>query len=305
MKHALDDLINLFIQEKDVSKISLVQYSFGLNKFYKWAVNENKLLTGLTTADMIKYKRYLSELKYTHLTISNYLGSVRLFYKWVELNEFGNDITKTLRINKNYSTFRKKSLNINQSVKFLKQFNTKTLMGKRNFAIANLLLRNGLREIEVSRMDVEDVFEYNDRWAIRLQRKGRSGKDDVLPLSEKAKEAIEDYLLHRNTDFQDSSPLFVSSSKANKYKRISTHFISVMIKQKLVQAGIVGKMFTAHSLRHTCATLLIADGHSEYSVKTFMGHRNFTSTQIYTRQKETEMIFNNSPAKLLDEMISN
>jgi len=305
MKHALDDLINLFIQEKDVSKISLVQYSFGLNKFYKWAVNENKLLTGLTTADMIKYKRYLSELKYTHLTISNYLGSVRLFYKWVELNEFGNDITKTLRINKNYSTFRKKSLNINQSVKFLKQFNTKTLMGKRNFAIANLLLRNGLREIEVSRMDVEDVFEYNECWAIRLQRKGRSGKDDVLPLSEKAKEAIEDYLLHRNTDFQDSSPLFVSLSKANKYKRISTHFISVMIKQKLIQAGIVGKMFTAHSLRHTCATLLIADGHSEYSVKTFMGHRNFTSTQIYTRQKETEMIFNNSPAKLLDEMISN
>ena len=36
-----------------------------------------------------------------------------------------------------------------------------------------------------------------------------------------------------------------------------------------------------------------------------MGHRNFTSTQIYTRQKETEMIFNNSPAKLLDEMIPN
>jgi integrase/recombinase XerD len=122
----------------------------------------------------------------------------------------------------------------------------------------------------------------------------------LSPLSAKAMEAIEDYLLHRPGNWQDASPLFMSLSNNSKNQRLTTAHLSSMIKRHLITSGLNDTMYTAHSLRHTAATMLLAEGYNEYDVMVFMGHRNFATTQIYTRQKEKDMIFNKNIINSLD-----
>jgi len=295
----IHDLIKLFLSERDICKVSKDQYRFNINKFFTWVKDNGFNYLELGKADILKYKSKLIYEGKTQLTIANYMITLRLFYKWLAANDITPDLTQGIRINKSYYTFRKKSLNVKQSNNLLNSFDRSTLIGKRDYAIVNLMLRNGLRGIEVVRMNVEDVVEYNDKLAINIQRKGKLEKDSTIPLSTKAMEAIHDYLVHRPGNWQDASPLFISNSNHNKYHRICTGHITTMVKKQLNKIGITDPMVTAHSLRHTAATMLMAKGNA-YDVQVFMGHRNFATTQIYTRQREREMIFTKDIIKSLD-----
>ena len=295
-------IINEYLENQDIVAISKRQYHSNLKLFFMWIEDEGLEFNQITAADIIKYKQHLINKSHTQLTIANHLVSVRLFFKWAEENGYGKDVTTRIRIKKNYNTFRKKSLTPIQAKKFIEQFDTSTIKGKRDYAIANLMLRNGLREIEVVRMNLEDIINHDGNRAVLLQRKGKMGKESMIPLSIKAWEAIEDYYTEIDK-FAPDQPLFISFAHNSFGKRISTTYISTMIKEKMIASGLIGKYYTAHSLRHTTASLLIANGYSEYDVKTFMGHANFQTTQIYTRQREQEMIFTHKLINHCDAVI--
>lgn len=295
-------LIEMFLAERDVFETSKRQYHFNLRRFFRWLKENTIDHYQVSRAHILQYKQSLIDENKTSLTIASYLGTLRMFYRWMNENKYYSDITTSLRITKEYKTFRKKSLNVIQAKRFMQTFDTNTIISKRDFAIANLMIRNGLREIEVIRMDVGDIIEYNNAAAICIQRKGRVEKNAVLPLSEKAMEAIEDYLYHRKGNWQDDDPLFVSFSNRGYNTRLSTQKVSRMIKTKLIQSGLNDPMVTAHSLRHTTATMLIAEGKSEYDVQKVMGHSSFQITQIYTRQKELDMMFDRNPIKTMDKV---
>jgi integrase/recombinase XerD len=294
-------LIKKFLAERDVVKLSKRQYEFNINRFVTWAMLQGKSFGELGISDVLKYKQSLLDENKTDLTVASYMTTLKLFYGWLAINDITQDLTTSIRINRTYRTFRKRSLSMDQANALLKTFDLKTPGGKRDYAITNLMLRNGLREIEVTRMNVGDIIDYNPKQkAIVIQRKGKTEKDATIPLSTKAEEAIVDYLLARPGNWQDTDPLFISYARRNKNKRLIPHHISVMIKRHLIASGINHPMVTAHSLRHTAATILLASGLNEYDVMVFMGHSNFATTQIYTRQKEKEMIFNKNIIKSLD-----
>ncbi len=77
----------------------------------------------------------------------------------------------------------------------------------RDFALLNLLLRTGLRDIEVVRADCGDIQTVSGVDVLYIQGKGRPGKDNYVVLTESALAPIRDYLGMRD-DSRDSSPLF-------------------------------------------------------------------------------------------------
>lgn len=295
--------IEIFLSEIDVLEISKRQYKFNLQRFFRWVKHHGILPEELKRSDIINYKNSLTLEGKTTLTIANYMTTIRLFYKWMDENNYAPDITTSIRITKEYKTFRKKSLTAMQARHFLSCFQTKTLINKRDYAIANLMLRNGLREIEVSRMNVEDIIDHNGTRAIRVQRKGKKEKNSIIPLSGKAMEAIESYLLSLPVNWKETDPLFISLSHRKFNHRLETNWISQMIKSKLIQSGFNDSKYTAHSLRHSTASILIASGVSEYDVQNIMGHSSFQITQIYTREKDNDIMFQRNIPKELDKAI--
>ena len=280
-----------FLNDQDINSISYRQYKSNIKLFLEWLLQQKIEIKDFRTADFIKYKHHLIRIKqYSELTTASHLITVRLFCRWLEQHGYTNDVTKTIKIRKRYKSFKRKSLTSDQIKKFLDQFETKTLHGKRDFAIANLMLRNGLRESEVVKMNIGDITEFLGFRSILIQRKNKNEKDYCLPLAAKADEAIKDYLKSRNDNFTDNDPLFVSLAVNTRLNRLSTAYISQMIKKKFIAANITGKYYTAHSLRHTLANYLLEKGFSEYQVQIFMGHENYSTTLMYTHQRKKNQI---------------
>ena len=101
-----------------------------------------------------------------------------------------------------------------------------------------------------------------------------------MQLPEPVLSAIREYLLERGQVSEDA-PLFASCSRRNKGRRLTTMTVSGAAKRAMVQAGYVSPRLTAHSLRHSAATLALQGGMSLEDVKEFMRHSSINVTLVY------------------------
>jgi site-specific recombinase XerD len=66
------------------------------------------------------------------------------------------------------------------------------------------------------------------------------------------------------------------------YGRLTARSISRMIKNRLKDAGYDDSRLTAHSLRHTCATLNLLGGGSLEETQQLLRHKDISTTQAYS-----------------------
>ena len=101
---------------------------------------------------------------------------------------------------------------------------------------------------------------------------------------------IENYLIERG---DDSKPLFMvhgnhESKKNNVDRRMKTKDIRYMVKELLRQIGLDSKIYSAHSLRHTCATLNLENGGSLEETQEMLRHKSIQTTMIYSHHNKRE-----------------
>ena len=142
------------------------------------------------------------------------------------------------------------------------------------------MFTGGLRTIEVSRANVEDLRTAGDSTVIYLQGKGHEEKTEYIKIAPEVEDAIRAYLNARGA-VAPEEPLFVSTSNNSKGKRISTRTISGIVKNALINAGYNSDKLTAHSTRHTAVTLALMGGQKLEEVQQFARHKNLATTLIY------------------------
>lgn len=297
-------LIDLFLSEHDVKDGSKRLYRSNLNLFFRWCSLSGFNPRDVTRQQVLKYKQHLVSSGLSVLTSNCRLTTLRLFYDWLEVNKyFGNNPTVGVKNLKSSKKYRKDPLTDEQVSKLLSVIDTSSDVGKRNMAIVLLMLANGLREVEVSRLDYGDIREQGDMFVMSVQRKGRDSKDSTLRLSSNALDAISEYLATRDVQ-RASSPLFVIYSNNSKGIRMQPKAISNMVTSLLVKSGVKSSKVTPHSLRHTAATMLLEAGQSIYDVQSMLGHSTPATTEIYVSQIEAKRRLYNSPVVQLDAILS-
>ena len=162
----------------------------------------------------------------------------------------------------------------------LEQAKEESIEGLRNYAILVLMFTGGLRTIEVSRANIEDLRTAGDNTVLYIQGKGHEEKTDYIKLMPEVEDAIRAYLKARGAS-DNKEPLFTSLSNNSKGARISTRSVSGIDKEALVNAGFNSDKLTAHSTRHTAVTLALMGGQSLQEVQQFARHTNIATTQIY------------------------
>ncbi len=143
---------------------------------------------------------------------------------------------------------------------------------KRNVAIFALMIFTGLRKQEVTHLRMEDVSI--EKMSISVIC-GKGGKDRIVPISTRLASYLMDYLRERKRLAKTSEFFFTSAQFDRGIWIACIDNLIVKIKEK------TKIYFSAHSLRHSFATLMLEGGCDIYTLSKMMGHSKITTTTIY------------------------
>lgn len=289
-------VIAYFVASQDTKESSRSLYSRTLKLFFEWVESKGKQLNELRRTDILEYKDELLQRGLSSLSVASYLTSLRRFYEWAEGEKLYPNIAKGIRTPRRVQAFKKQHLTETKSSELLQHFKDVSL---RDFAIVNLILRTGLRTIEVVRADIADITFKGGKRILRVWGKGHDEKDDFVILTDKAYKPIADYLATRK-GAKGGEPLFTSNSHRNTGERLTTRTISRLCKEGLKAVGLDGKEFTAHSLRHTTAVAILKNGGALADAQSVLRHTSPATTQIYTESIKEELRLQEAPESLLD-----
>ena len=227
---------------------------------------------------MFKRKLQLNGAKSS--TVALYLSAIRRFFSWTESEGLYPNITAGVKSPKQDKGHKKDALSGGQIKSCLEGIDRATVQGKRDYAMFLLMSVCGLRTCEVARANVEDIRQVQGVDCLFVQGKGRSDKKEFVKLCPEVAGAIRDYLYARGP-VEDSAPQFASCSRRNRGGRLTTRTISSVAKRAMVKAGYASTRLTAHSLRHSAATLALQAGMSLEEVSEFLRHSSIAVTMIY------------------------
>ena len=253
----------------DVNEATRADYKYRIGLFLDFVKNR-----GFNRNSFLEFKRHLaSRADFAVATKNKYLATAKIFLK--ELNRQGTlpaDITQNIKTFSQSKKHKREGLN-DDEIKLLsermKQMPS-TAYNTRLRAIFSLLALQGLRQAEITRLDIKDL-DLAGRLAF-IQGKGRDDKESINLHPETAK-ALKDYL--RTAKVADGA-LFVSNSNNSRNHRLTTKALRAMVKDVLIELGIDK---STHGFRHYFTTTLI---------KTYKG--DLLEVAQYTRHKSLEML---------------
>lgn len=262
----------------DVSEATRKDYEYRIGLFLSHLQSEP-----FSVNTFLNYKRKLSEnVAYSVSTKNKYLASARIFLK--ELNRRGViPIDTTLNV-KSFSQSKKHKVNglddsdIEKLTSYLQSLET-TKQNLRLKAMVALLLYQGLRQIEIVRLDVEDI-EFSTRRAY-VHGKGQDDREPICLHPETVK-ALRSYL----RAYRKAHGALFTPITRQPTDRLTTRGLRKIVQQAMHRAGVDK---TVHGFRHFYTTKLI---------KTYKG--DLLRVACYTRHRSIEMlqVYNDS---VLDE----
>lgn len=278
----LGELVNRFLEDQDLASSSRATYARQLKRFTSWLQETGRLsyLNSLKREDILAYKQDLLDSGLSSFSVSGYLVTVRRLFAWLEGEKVFPDISRGVKGAKRARGFRKDCLTPSQIRGALTSIDRTTPEGLRDFALLNLLVRTGLRVIEISRAEVGDLRQEAGEAVLWIRGKGRDSKDDFVLLVEDTLRPLQAYLTSRG-QLPEQAPLFASCSDRNQGQGLTTRSISRIVKERLRAIGLDSRRLTAHSLRHTAITLSIKGGASLQQAQAMARHTDPKTTMIY------------------------
>lgn len=256
----------------DISESTKKDYLARLPQFAGW-LHRN----GITHDTLLHYKQYLRSRTDLGVASKNkYLAVARISMK--ELYRRG---AISIDLSLNVKSFQQSSKHkveglteqeVEQLCQYLREL-PDTFKAVRLRALVALLLYQGLRQIEICRLDVADVRLGNNR--LNVLGKGHDDKEPIF-LHPQTVKALKSYL--RSSKVKDGA-LFTSLWGQTKGKRLSTRGLRQIIKDLFTEAG-VNK--TVHGFRHYFTTTLITAYQSDLlRVANYTRHRSVETLQVY------------------------
>jgi len=269
-------LLNRFVLFLDTSPETITTYKKSLRQFFIY-LQENNIINP-RREDIIAYRDSMKKNLQSN-TVQLYMVAVRLFFSWLSQEGLYPNIAFKIKGARVGNAHKRQCLTVNQ-LQNLISFPRITVVEKRDYAIILLMTTGGLRDIEISRANIEDLQVIGDNVVLYIQGKGRDEKDAFVLIPSQIDDAIRDYLKERNDTFP-SSPLFCSTSNNSRGNRLSTRSVSGIVKSRLITAGYDSPHLTAHSLRHSAATISMLNGSTLEETQQFLRHSNLNTTMIY------------------------
>ena len=300
-----EELVSAWIEFlKGYSSVTSAQsertYRGAIRQLHKYFCERGVNIFAATEADIKDWLKHLKASK-ANSTVQMYLTAARLFYAFLASQKIiaenpckagGENLKAGVKVDRD--KHKRDYLSPEQAQDLFSKMPAGTEKELRNRAIVALMCTTGLRCIEVARALYGDLRTLGNCEVLYIQGKGHDEKDDCVKISPAVANMIRDYLKVRfnGTEPPERAYLFVSTSrnhsKLDKDDELSTQAIRAIVKQAMKSIGFDDRRHTAHSLRHTAATLALRSGEPIENVKDVLRHKNIQTTMIYAKALERE-----------------
>lgn len=263
-------------KEKNFSKNTLISYGTDLKELETF-LEKKKGKVNFKEIDRNILRDFVIDLnlkKKSFVTIARKISAIKSFFKFLKRKNIIKKNPAPHLITPKKEKRLPEVLSVKQMIKILEKIQEDNVWTRRDKAILELFYSTGIRLSELAGLDLASI-DYSGE-TIRVLGKGK--KERIVPVGKKAILAIKDYLFLRKllSDIKTKA-LFINRQK----HRLSERSIARIVKKNLSQVSEVKKK-SPHILRHTFATHLLDEGADLMAVKELLGHKNLSTTQIYT-----------------------
>ena len=276
MNPSVSSFLSYLKVERQASAHTLRSYEDDLLVFCRFleeTVGEGADPTEADSARLRRYSAWLNSQGYAATTIARRLASLRSFFRYLRRQgTVAADPASGLR-NPKQPQRLPRLLGIDDVIRLLDAIPVDDPLGFRDRAMLETLYGGGLRVSELVGLNLEDLdFEQE---LLRVRGKGK--RERLCPVGRMAMRWIAGYLPLRKPKRNPEPALFL-----NRYgTRLTTRSVGRLLEDHLIRVGLTHAA-SPHTLRHSFATHLLDRGADLRSVQELLGHRNLTTTQIYT-----------------------
>ena len=271
---SIEEFVDLSWMERGLAEATLSAYRSDLSQFSRWLSGRGRRLEEARRLDILDF---LGEhAHWPPRTVARRLSALRRFYQHLEREgRIRNNPCERVdapRLGRPLPGV----LSEQEVERLLAAPDLETASGVRDRAMLEVLYATGLRVSELVGLRSEQVNLIQGV----LRVVGKGGKERLVPLGEPAVDWLERYLLKGRADIlgeRRTSALFPTSRGRAMTRQAFWH----LIKRYAVRAGI-SQGISPHTLRHAFATHLLDHGADLRVVQMLLGHRDISTTQIYT-----------------------
>lgn len=283
---SLDDLKLLVKSARNIGLAGINTYFNPLVKLYDFL--DNLGLASMKEIDEELLSDFLasSTSGLSDASKKNHRISLLSFFSYIDKQNQNNDGTSYLfKIElKNWGGLKGQSgsklpsyMNKDEITKFLDAINTYEFSletSYRNRLILKMIIYTGIRVSEMLNLRIKDMFKEDDVYVLQVRGKGNKPRVVMIKAS-----IIENDLQNWLNIRICNDDLLVCNKKGN---RLTQAYVSRIVEQILISAGIRKEKNGAHMLRHSFATLLYQKHHDLILVQEALGHADINTSRIYT-----------------------
>ena len=275
MYHLADQFINYLRVERGLADNTVQAYSRDLVKFLQFL--ETRGLTPLVVGQN-QISEYTGALgrELSARSVARNISAIRMFFRFLATEGKINENPARLLETPKLPSKLPEVLSTREVERLLSQPDATNPRGQRDRAMFEVLYAAGLRVSELVKLKFSNI----NLEAGYLRTLGKGSKERIVPLGEKAIEAIKEYISGGRTHLTKglNSPYLFLTSRGGPMSRQG---FWKTIKRRGMAAGIK-KRITPHGLRHSFASHLLEAGADLRSVQVMLGHADISTTQIYT-----------------------
>ena len=273
--------------EKKSSANTLSSYTRDVRQFSEWADGNGIRLAQVTQSDIKSYAQFLLQKGKSDTTVIRSVAALKSFFTYlisagvVSVNPAkGYTPAKTERKLPEILTIEEVDL-------LLEQPDCTNIRGFRDKAMLELLYATGIKASELVSLNMQDIS-----LTVGFVRCSNAKKVRMIPLYPAAIKALASYASDIRPQLlcgQEKDALFLNLNG----ERMSRQGFWKIVKYYQSKAGIT-KAITPHTLRHSFATHLLANGADLKSLQEMLGHADISSTQIYSQlvKKQLKDVYN-------------
>ena len=274
--------------ERGYSFYTLQNYLNDIDEFVGF-LNKNKY-NGIINCTINIARYYLINLNKNHYketTISRKLSSLRGLYRFMVREGYvDNNIFNEVSSPKK-DKLLPKQLFVDEIEAMFDSIDCKTIIGKRNYCILEMLYDTGMRVSELCSLELSDI-DFNQNYIVIL---GKGKKERTVPLCNSLKAALEDYIYYSRNELLTKSKDNITNILFLNHRGtpLTTRGVRVVLDEITFKTGETIKVHP-HMIRHSFATHLLNNGADLRSVQSLLGHANLSTTQIYTHISKEKLI---------------